>query len=269
MCTTGAIILSDDEYLLFKNKDFARPKYNDRIVSNRDFFGPRGLETFNDASGKADVHSGLSCGTNRHGLMVGVNHVKKTVPEHASYDILVEMLLSEATDVQSAKQLLEEFIAHQPCWWGNLVMTDGKTVAAVEVREQEMQVDENARRIIRTNHQILFGEQESPDGIKCSAKRFFSADLRLSIIDSLDEIFAMLVAHDNGAFGICNHQKTMNTVYSYVMHRNPDRTRIFVCQGNPCKSKRATMRIPLGKSWSPEAAKKFIGRFPGGTAADF
>ncbi len=267
MCTTGAIILGENEYLLFKNKDFARAKYSDRVISNRDFFGPRGLETFNQSQPGSDVHSGLSCGTNKYGLMVGVNHVKKTEPDHANYDVLVEMVLSEARDVQSAKQLIEEYIGHQPCWWGNLVMTDGKTVAAIEVRDQEMRVDENATRIVRTNHQILFGEDKSPDGIICSHKRYFSADLRLSIIDSTEEIFDMLTAHDNGSYGICNHQKTMNTVYSYVIHRNPKRVRIYVCQGNPCKSKRATMRIPLGKGWSPEAAKKFIAQYPGAKEA--
>lgn len=268
MCTTGAIILGEDEYLLFKNKDFARPKFNDRVVTNREFFGPRGLETFDRTQPGSDRFSGLSCGVNRYGLMVGVAHVKKTEAGHANYDVLAEMVLSEARNLPTAKQLLEEYVAHQPCWWGNLVMTDGKTVAAVEVRDQELRIDENASRIVRTNHQILFGDEESPDGIGCSAKRFFSADLRLSIIDSHEEIFDMLSAHDNGAFGICNHQKQMTTVYSYVMHRNPDRIRIFVCQGNPCKSRRATSRIPLGKTWSPEAAKKFISRYPGGTATD-
>jgi hypothetical protein len=268
MCTTGAIILGEDEYLLFKNKDFSRAKFSDRVVTNREFFGPRGLETFDRTQPGSDRYSGLSCGANKYGLLVGVTHVKKTGAENANYDVLAEMLMSEARDVPTAKQLLEEYLAHQACWWGNLILTDGKTVAAVEIRDQEMRIDENASRIVRTNHQIQFGDEESPDGIACSANRFFSADLRLSIIESLDEIFDMLSAHDNGAYGICNHQKKMNTVYSYVMHRNPDRIRIYVCQGNPCKSKRATMRIPLGKSWSPDAAKKFIDRFPGATAAD-
>ena len=130
-----------------------------------------------------------------------------------------------------------------------------------------MRVEENESRLVRTNHQPMFGEDKSPDGVECSAKRFFSADLRTGIIDSIEEVFEMLAAHDDGRTGICNHRKTMNTVYSYVLHKNPDRTRIYLCQGNPCKSPRSTMRVPLGKSWSPEAAKKFITRFPGAEAA--
>lgn len=267
MCTIGAIILGEEEYLLFKNKDFARPKFNDRIVSNKDWFGPQGLETFSQDPSTPDVYSGLSIGANKHGLLACVNHVKITDPEHANYDILVELVLSEARDVESAKQAIEEYLANQACWWGNVVLTDGKSVAAVEVRDQEMRVEENDSRIVRANHQPMFGEKASSDGIKCSDKRFFSADLRVGIIDSTEEVFEMLSAHDDGRTGICNHRKELSTVYSYVLHKNPDRTRIYLSQGQPCKSPRATMRVPLGKSWSPEAVKKFIARYPGGEAA--
>lgn len=267
MCTIGAIILGEEEYLLFKNKDFSREKHDDRIVTNKDWFGPQGLETFNEDPSKPDVYSGLSIGANKHGLLACVNHVKITQPENANYDILVEIALSEARDVDSAIKAIEEYLANQACWWGNLVLTDGKKVAAVEVRDQEVKVEEHASRIVRANHQPLFGEDESPDGVACSATRFFSADLRTGIIETTEEVFEMLAAHDNGRTGICNHSKDLTTVYSYVLHKNSDRTRIYVSHGNPCKSPRSTMRVPLGKSWSPEAAKKFIKRYPGAEAA--
>lgn len=267
MCTIGAIILSEDEYLLFKNKDFARPKFNDRIVSNKDWFGPQGLETFDQDPATPNVYSGLSIGANRHGLLACVTHVRVTEPEKANYDILVELALSEARDVDGAKQVIADYLANQACWWGNVVLTDGKKVAAVEVREQEFRVEENQNRIVRTNHQPMFGEAESSFGVECSAKRFFSADLRAGIIESTEEVVEMLAAHDNGRTGICNHRPELGTVYSYVLNVNPDRTRIWVSQGNPCKSPRASMRVPLGGSWSPDAAEKFIRRFPGAEAA--
>ena len=146
-------------------------------------------------------------------------------------------------------------------------MTDGKQVAALEVREQEIKIEENNDRIVRANHQPLFGDEQSPDGVATSADRFFSADLRAHIIETTEEVFEMLAAHDNGGTGICNHSKEINTVYSYVIHKNPKRTRIYLCQGNPCKTPRATMRVPLGATWSPEAAKKFLSRYPGAEAA--
>ena len=72
MCTIGAIILGEEEYLLFKNKDFARTKFNDRIVSNNNWFGSLGLETFSLDSSVPDVYSGLSIGANKHGLLACV-----------------------------------------------------------------------------------------------------------------------------------------------------------------------------------------------------
>ena len=36
MCTTGVLRLGDDDYVLFKNKDFGRTHFDDRIVLERD-----------------------------------------------------------------------------------------------------------------------------------------------------------------------------------------------------------------------------------------
>ena len=32
MCTIGALRIKDDEFLLFKNKDFAQSRFSDRVV---------------------------------------------------------------------------------------------------------------------------------------------------------------------------------------------------------------------------------------------
>ena len=39
MCTTGVLRLGPNDYLLFKNKDFGRGHFDDRVVLDRDVFG--------------------------------------------------------------------------------------------------------------------------------------------------------------------------------------------------------------------------------------
>ncbi len=43
MCTIGVRRFGDDEYVLFKNKDFARNHFEDRLVVERGLFGVVGL----------------------------------------------------------------------------------------------------------------------------------------------------------------------------------------------------------------------------------
>jgi hypothetical protein len=69
MCAIGALRVTDDEVLLFKNKDFGQTRFSDRIVLDADDFGPRGLETFAADGTVESVFSGLSVVANRHGLL--------------------------------------------------------------------------------------------------------------------------------------------------------------------------------------------------------
>ncbi|MEM7172481.1 MAG: hypothetical protein AAF530_20100 [Pseudomonadota bacterium] len=123
MCTIGAIIFNPKDYLLFKNKDFAGGRYDDRLEVNQDWFGPLGLETFAEGAETPPVYSGLSIGANRHGLLVCVNHVKITGPQGRNYDLLVQDALESAKDVPSALSLLQSIVDQQDHWWGNLVLT--------------------------------------------------------------------------------------------------------------------------------------------------
>ena len=94
MCTTGALRLGDDHRILFKNKDFGRPHFDDRLVTTPEVFGVEGVSTWAGTDPAQDEFSGFSLGANEHGLLVGDANVR-TVPGGDNYDKLVEVALRE------------------------------------------------------------------------------------------------------------------------------------------------------------------------------
>jgi hypothetical protein len=267
MCTIGALRIDADEFLLFKNKDFAQPRFSDRIVLDAEVFGPIGLETFAADGSVESIFSGLSVGANRHGLFACVNDVKITEPSHQNYDRLVETALREATTVEGAIAAISAEVAARAYWWGNLILADRTDLAAVEVRGHRIGVEHQGSRIFRTNHQPLFGETGSPDGLACSATRFVSAQARLSNVRSIDDLKAMLASHDDGATGICNHGVPLTTVYSYILQHKAGVLTLHVAHGLPCESDWSVLPLPLGASWTVDRAASFRTGYPGAFAA--
>lgn len=267
MCTIGAVRIDDDEFLLFKNKDFAQPRFSDRVVLDAEVFGPMGLETFAADGSVESVFSGLSIGANRHGLFACVNDVKITEPSHRNYDRLVETALREATTVEEAIAVTSDEVAGQPYWWGNLILADRRDFAAVEVRGQQIRIEHQAERIFRTNHQPLFGETASPDGLACSATRFVSAQARLGEVRSVEDLKAMLASHDDGGTGICNHGVPLTTVYTYILQHKAGVLTLHVANGLPCTAVWTVLPVPLGSSWTVEREAGFRSSYPGGSAA--
>ncbi len=267
MCTIGALRIKDDEFLLFKNKDFAQPRFSDRVVLDADLFGPQGLETFAEDGTVESVFSGLSVGANRHGLFACVNNVKITDESHQNYDRLVETALREAKNVEEALAAISKEMAAQRYWWGNLILADGQHLAAAEVRGQEIRVEHAGSWIFRTNHQPLFGETGSPDNLPCSATRFVSAQSRLGKVRSVDDLKAMLASHDDGDTGICNHGVPLTTVYSYILQHKAGVLTLHVANGLPCAADWSELPLPLGSLWTEESEASFRSRYPGGFAA--
>lgn len=273
MCTIGALRLADGSTVLFKNKDFARSPFSDRIQVEVDWFGPSGFESFADAETgrQSDTWSGLSIGGNRFGLLCCVNHVRSTDVEGSNYDLLVEHAVTTATSVDGAIAGISERVADHPSWWGNLILADKSGMAALEVRGDKVNVDRSADRVFRTNHQPSFGETESPDGVPCSASRFDAAASVFDGIDSIGSLRAMLSSHDRGVAGvnrtgICNHGDAadggLSTVYSYILHQSGRDLTLHVASGNPCRSPWRMLTVPIGANWSPAAAQNFIVRYP-------
>jgi hypothetical protein len=261
MCTTGALRLGPDEYLLFKNKDFGRRSFEDRLVVEPDVFGVAGITTWAGADPDLDEFGGFSLGANDHGLLVCDSNVR-TLPAHENYDRLVEIALREGRDVTSGVDAVRKATSAQPFLWANLVLVDMTTVAAIDVRGDQVKITNESDRITRSNHHVVLGAHEHDDDTITSELRLASSTARLGRAASVDDIFDLQRSHDHGDTGVCNHS-IYDTVYSYVLHRGDGVTTLFVTKGHPCRADEPIeMAIPLGADWTNEAAGRFRDRYP-------
>jgi len=187
MCTTGYLRLGPDDYLLFKNKDFGRTRLDDRIVLEREVFGVEGIVTWAGTDVEADVFSGFSIGANSAGLLVCDSNVR-TLPDHANYDDLVEIALREGSDVVSAVDAVQRAVASRPYLWGNLLLVDAGTQAAVEVRSHRTAVLPLTRATARANHHTELGVHPRNDDTVTTEDRMESAQRRLDGAASVDDV---------------------------------------------------------------------------------
>ena len=261
MCTTGFLRLGPDDYLLFKNKDFGRASFDDRIVLEKEVFGVEGIVTWAGNDPDADVFSGFSIGANSSGLLACDSNVR-TLPDHANYDDLVEIALRDATDVVSAVDAVQRAVAARPYLWGNLLLVDGATQAAVEVRSHRTAVVPLSGATARANHHTELGIHPRNDDTVTTEDRMASAQERLDGAASVDDVFALLRSHDQGDTGVCNHA-VYTTVYSYVLRHRAGTTTLLVKQGRPCEQgPRSALALPLGDAWSPTAVDTFMASYP-------
>lgn len=241
MCTIGAIHISNDEYFLFKNKDFSRSEYTDSIKKTDHHWGAEGLETFSADPNVKDVYSGLSIGANKHGLLVADSHVQITNSNAHNYDILVEIALSKGRDIETALAALDKHITTHPSWWGNLVLIDATGTVAVEARDNILKVERNPLTIHRTNHQHLHGKNNGLENNDSNSYgRFEWTFEKLKQVLDLTDLKKMLGSHDvktsQGTHtGICNHTYSQ-TVCSYILHYKQGAITLHSLQGHPCLS---------------------------------
>jgi hypothetical protein len=95
-----------------------------------------------------------------------------------------------------------------------------------------------------------------------SRPRLLSSADRLAKAECLEDILSLQSSHDQGNTGICSHS-AYPTVYSYLLHRQPDEIRLLVSQGQPCRTvKRHDLRLPLGDHWSPRGEAELRGGYP-------
>lgn len=260
MCTTGAL-RTETGYLLFKNKDFGRTSFEDRLVVEEGVFGIAGVETWAGTDPDLDQFSGFSLGANRHGLLCCDSNVR-TVPG-LNYDRLTEVVLREGTDVRSGVAAVERALSAEPYVWGNLVMIDKQELATVEIRGQELKATIQADdRIARSNHHVELGATPQDDDTVTTGPRLRSAVRRLGKASRLSDIFRLQESHDDGDSGICNHT-SYDTVYSYVFERRDGVTTLHVTQGKPCENpQRLALRLPLGSEWRPSAVTALLDAYP-------
>ena len=85
MCTIGTHRIGADDFLVFKNKDFPRPSFEDRIVIDEGVFGVAGVATWFEPEPATDWFSGMSVGVNTAGLLCADANVQGATG-FSSYD---------------------------------------------------------------------------------------------------------------------------------------------------------------------------------------
>lgn len=261
MCTIGIHRLGDDDYLLFKNKDFGRSVFDDRLILDADVFGVAGLSTWAGSDPAQDVFSGISVGANSAGLLCCDANVQGAA-DQANYDELVEIALRAGKGVEEAVTAVRRAVSERPYLWGNLIMIDGVTAAAVEVRDQSVVATPLSGPVARSNHHLILNVPEDRDASGTTESRLASAQRRVESATTLDDILSLQSAHDDGKTGICSHQGHQ-TVYAYVLHRTGDTTNLYVTQGHPCEApQRVELSVPFGRGWSEAPAREFRAAYP-------
>ena len=267
MCTTGVMRIGDGDYLLFKNKDFGRTHFDDRLVTEPAVFGVRGVSTWAGTDGDLDEFSGFSIGANEHGLLCCDSNVR-TLEGHANYDELTEIALREGRDVGSAVAAVGQAVESRPYLWANLIMIDASDAAAVEVRGNRIAATELTAPTARSNHHVELKPHPGDDDTVTTRKRLAAAQRRLGRAVGIDDVFELQRSHDDGNTGICNHHR-YRTVYSYVLRHKGDATALHVAQGQPCEDpERVELAVPLGERWSADAASEFRASYPSAQAFD-
>lgn len=261
MCTAGVIRLGQNDYLLFKNKDFGRPRFNDRLVIERDIFGVAGVSTWADNDPDVDEFSGISVGANSSGVLACDTNVSAS-NGHSNYDELVEVALRQGTDVATAVNAVRSAVENRPYMWGNLMLIDSEQQVAIEVRSNEVAVETLSGPAARANHHLALGDASHHDDTSTSLQRLVAAEKYIATATTIDDVLALLRSHDEGETGVCNHS-ARETVYSYVLRRVDGKTTLLVSQGKPCTvSRYDVLDLPIGATWSAEAVVRFRTAYP-------
>lgn len=261
MCTTGVLRIGEGDYLLFKNKDFRRSRFEDRLVLESNVFGVEGAATWAGSNPDLDRFSGFSIGANDSGLLCSDTNVR-TLEGHANYDDLVEAALRYGTDVESGAAAVREATRRSSYSWANLLLIDATSQAVVEVRGHDVDVRFLDAPVACTNHQVIFPAMVDVDDMSTSVHRLSAAYHRLGTATTIGDILALQSSHDDGHTGICNHSANQ-TVYSYVLRHRHERTELSVIQGKPCVAGEPDMFVlPLGSTWSQRAADSFRSTYP-------
>ncbi len=236
-CTIGAKVFEPGKwFVLFKNKDFKRERFEDELLIEKDLFGIRGVESWAAPNGEiSDTFSGFSLGINSSLLFLADANIK-SLARKRNYDVLTEHALRNASEARQVQGVLSREIP-KGYGWTNMVAVDGRDIVALEVGNH-VNVERGKKFAARTNHFLLTPgwkvDYHQDSGTKT---RMRDASTKLREARNLQDIFELLKTHRSleGATSVCNHG-TLHTVYSYVFEMRDGKLSLNVAQGNPCQN---------------------------------
>ena len=245
-CTIGAKILRPDaEYVMFKNKDFARETFRDRLVAD-DVFGVKGLHIPLGDTGGEDILSGFSIGANAAGLCACNSHVR-SIEGGENYDDLTEAAVREAETVADACDVVADGARSRHYNWSNILIAEPGGVGVVEIADGPASASD-PHLIARANCHLLHDDDR--DRTKSNARRARATTL-LSAVTTVEDVMQLCRSHEGETDGtpICAHGKSGrgNTVYSYILHWREGELTLWVRRGPACGGDyvRVPLRFPL------------------------
>lgn len=234
-CTIGAEVFSPGrEFVLFKNKDFPRKHFTDRLVIEDEVFGVRGLHLPPGGPVGADQFSGFSIGANRAGVCACNSHVR-SVEGGANYDELTEAAVRGTTTVAEAIAAVLAAAETGQWNWANIIVAALDGLGVVEIaHDRPTQVRPD--RITRANGHLL-PHRQRPVATPCARARTIASLIRQAT--SLAQVMAACRWHhpQGSDYDICAHDRGGggNTVDSYIMHWREGQLTLYVHQGQPCR----------------------------------
>jgi hypothetical protein len=192
VCTTGAKILKPGhEFVLFKNRDFKRAHFDDRLDLTDHAFGVLGLETWDGDNSDLDRFSGYSIGFNQHLACCDSN--VRTVEGGDNYDKLVQGVVENCATIDEAITHVRRMAAERSYDWANMIVVTPDGVAALEVRGEKVEVERNPISIARANHHVCLGATPHDDDTITTAFRYQTAQVALKTATGIEDIFVCFV----------------------------------------------------------------------------
>src|SRR5258706_1649332 len=128
-CTTGAKLLqAGHEFILFKNRDFKRQHFEDRVSLTDTAFGVLGLETWDGDNPDQDRFSGFSIGFNAHLACCDSN--VRTVPNGDNYDKFAQAVVENCTTIAQAVDCVRHLARERLFCWANMLVATAESAAA-------------------------------------------------------------------------------------------------------------------------------------------
>ena len=242
-CTIGTKILkAGSEYVAFKNKDFSRDSFDDRLVVEPKVFGARGLHIPVESQKGEDILSGFSIGANAAGICACNSHVR-SIEDGENYDLLTEAAVRDTTSVRDACEKVEALASAKLYNRSNIIIVGPMEAAIVEISGETACVSGQTVVVRGNRHLLAHSGEAQPE----SDIRQQQANILLGAASTVDDVLALCRSHqgEDTAFHICAHglRGRRNTVYGYVLHWREGELDLYVCRGHPCEHDH--VRIPL------------------------
>jgi hypothetical protein len=203
----------------------------------------------------------MSVGVNAAGLLCADANVRGAAGL-SNYDELVEIALRAGGGVAAAVGAIKAAVAKQPYLWGNILMIDRSSGAAIEVRGNEVAVTPVSGPTVRSNHHVVLDTPLDRSASPTSEHRLVAGQARLAGASTMQDVLELLRAHDAGETGVCSHLVS-HTVYSYVLRWRSNEATLHVAKGHPCQSDATVdLMLPIGRLWSVDAAAELLVTYP-------